>query len=234
MVTGVFLFYYTQTTKRGTDCGWRSCSQTGLSRSALSGSAYTANVQDWWGASQTCSHPVTNSKDIVQHCHLVFSRTTYAVSHLLMVCVMYWLACGAGQHIFRIDQPQCLFADWRFTEAVWPCHNFNRIRINRVLSLLSLSLTSCLISSSGFTGYLVNGVRWAVFVCFFNLKVKRRLLHVFVQACQMNDTRSIQIISSPTQTTIIWDAHTGEAKQQFPFHSGEWQETAGKLVLIVR
>lgn len=22
------------------------------------------------------------------------------------------------------------------------------------------------------------------------------------------------------QTTIIWDAHTGEAKQQFPFHSG--------------
>lgn len=23
-----------------------------------------------------------------------------------------------------------------------------------------------------------------------------------------------------TQTTIIWDAHTGEAKQQFPFHSG--------------
>lgn len=23
------------------------------------------------------------------------------------------------------------------------------------------------------------------------------------------------------QTTIIWDAHTGEAKQQFPFHSGE-------------
>ena len=24
------------------------------------------------------------------------------------------------------------------------------------------------------------------------------------------------------QTTIIWDAHTGEAKQQFPFHSGEY------------
>lgn len=24
-----------------------------------------------------------------------------------------------------------------------------------------------------------------------------------------------------TQTTIIWDAHTGEAKQQFPFHSGK-------------
>lgn len=24
------------------------------------------------------------------------------------------------------------------------------------------------------------------------------------------------------QTTIIWDAHTGEAKQQFPFHSGNW------------
>lgn len=23
------------------------------------------------------------------------------------------------------------------------------------------------------------------------------------------------------QTTIIWDAHTGEAKQQFPFHSGK-------------
>lgn len=24
------------------------------------------------------------------------------------------------------------------------------------------------------------------------------------------------------QTTIIWDAHTGEAKQQFPFHSGNF------------
>lgn len=28
-------------------------------------------------------------------------------------------------------------------------------------------------------------------------------------------------MSIPLQTTIIWDAHTGEAKQQFPFHSGE-------------
>lgn len=27
-----------------------------------------------------------------------------------------------------------------------------------------------------------------------------------------------------TQTTIIWDAHTGEAKQQFPFHSGKSAE----------
>lgn len=31
-------------------------------------------------------------------------------------------------------------------------------------------------------------------------------------------------ISLFTQTTIIWDAHTGEAKQQFPFHSGEEEE----------
>lgn len=29
----------------------------------------------------------------------------------------------------------------------------------------------------------------------------------------------------PTQTTIIWDAHTGEAKQQFPFHSGTNAQT---------
>lgn len=36
-------------------------------------------------------------------------------------------------------------------------------------------------------------------------------------------------ISFFTQTTIIWDAHTGEAKQQFPFHSGEWQESAASL-----
>lgn len=28
-------------------------------------------------------------------------------------------------------------------------------------------------------------------------------------------------VLSYNQTTIIWDAHTGEAKQQFPFHSGE-------------
>lgn len=53
----------------------------------------------------------------------------------------------------------------------------------------------------------------------------------FYRFTNMSDTCLAQImkISSFTQTTIIWDALTGEAKQQFPFHSGEWQESAGSF-----
>ncbi|KAG9331130.1 hypothetical protein JZ751_019968 [Albula glossodonta] len=32
------------------------------------------------------------------------------------------------------------------------------------------------------------------------------------------------VTSLDWNTTIIWDSHTGEAKQQFPFHSGRWQQ----------
>lgn len=40
--------------------------------------------------------------------------------------------------------------------------------------------------------------------------------------------KGLTVYPSPVQTTIIWDAHTGEAKQQFPFHSApaldvDWQ-----------
>lgn len=39
-------------------------------------------------------------------------------------------------------------------------------------------------------------------------------------------------VLSLKQTTIIWDAHTGEAKQQFPFHSGEHSQKLYQSVLF--
>lgn len=48
-------------------------------------------------------------------------------------------------------------------------------------------------------------------------------LSVIGQYCT-NASMTLQALTEhvhiSSQTTIIWDAHTGEAKQQFPFHSG--------------
>lgn len=50
-------------------------------------------------------------------------------------------------------------------------------------------------------------------------KVQYNLVIIF---CHMMKLRLMGMCTF--QTTIIWDAHTGEAKQQFPFHSGEYQK----------